>query len=302
VCITFLPESYRVELQNAGRTARQGKRGSAQLILHTSGKETLQTLRAKRDEKEASAIGQARQDVANMLAADRLFVRYCGVQELASQLREMEIKAFDARRDAIHAVVGVANDVLYDVLGLSAGTVNALGNNLTLGAIPRCNLPHNAFARGQQLGDGLSIALGTAGYFIGEGMQGGGQVMMLTMMLTSGGALVPVATTLAEGGAAVKLHGTVVIGKALLEFSGKNKGQWKKQSDKNDKHTNLKAKITAQENLKEAKAALEKYKLENHGKPGFKKKVKQFEKQIKHWKNKADTTGETHGRKGKGNR
>jgi len=80
VCITFLPESYRVELQNAGRTARQGKKGSAQLILCTSSEETLQDLRAQRDQQEAKAIEQAKQDVDQMLSSDRLFVRYCGVE------------------------------------------------------------------------------------------------------------------------------------------------------------------------------------------------------------------------------
>jgi ankyrin repeat protein len=80
VCITFLPPSYRVELQNAGRTARQGKKGTAQLILRTSSEETLQTLRAKRDERENSAIERARRDVENRLTADRLFMRYCGAE------------------------------------------------------------------------------------------------------------------------------------------------------------------------------------------------------------------------------
>ena len=81
VCISFLPDSYRVELQNAGRTARQGKKGSAQLVLRTTGDETLETLRTQRDKDEAKAIEQAEQDVERMIAADRLFMRYCGVEE-----------------------------------------------------------------------------------------------------------------------------------------------------------------------------------------------------------------------------
>ncbi|MCU0318325.1 MAG: hypothetical protein MUC61_03265 [Amoebophilaceae bacterium] len=80
VCITFLPASYRVELQNAGRTARQGKKGSAQLILRTSDGETLPDLRAQRDEKEEKAIERARRDVGRMLASDLLFMRYCGLE------------------------------------------------------------------------------------------------------------------------------------------------------------------------------------------------------------------------------
>jgi preprotein translocase subunit SecA len=33
VCVTSLPGSNRVELQNIGRTARQGKKGTGQLII-----------------------------------------------------------------------------------------------------------------------------------------------------------------------------------------------------------------------------------------------------------------------------
>ena len=81
VCITFLPENSRVELQNAGRTARQGKKGSAQLILlYTAGETTIQELRSQRDQKEVEALGKAKKDVAQMLCSDRLFMRYCGTE------------------------------------------------------------------------------------------------------------------------------------------------------------------------------------------------------------------------------
>ncbi|GBN13937.1 hypothetical protein AVEN_152811-1 [Araneus ventricosus] len=46
VCITFLPESYRVEIQNAGRTARQGRKGSAQLVVHDPSHRSIDALRA----------------------------------------------------------------------------------------------------------------------------------------------------------------------------------------------------------------------------------------------------------------
>lgn len=50
VCLTFLPASYRVELQNVGRTAREGKKGTAQLILHEEDKsKTIEQLRTTRN-------------------------------------------------------------------------------------------------------------------------------------------------------------------------------------------------------------------------------------------------------------
>ncbi len=83
VCITFLPENYRVELQNAGRTARQGKKGTAQLVmLHKEGAATIQALRAQRDQKEAQSFEKARQEIAHMHCSDRLFMRYCGLEAL----------------------------------------------------------------------------------------------------------------------------------------------------------------------------------------------------------------------------
>ena len=51
VCITFLPESCRVELQNAGRTARQGSKGTTQLILHQPEATSIEALRQQRDKQ-----------------------------------------------------------------------------------------------------------------------------------------------------------------------------------------------------------------------------------------------------------
>lgn len=76
VCITFLPQSYRVELQNAGRTARQGKRGSAQLIVEHPTADKLEALRQERSRKEAQATQLAKTDIARTLLQDRLFNRF----------------------------------------------------------------------------------------------------------------------------------------------------------------------------------------------------------------------------------
>lgn len=80
VCITFLPKNYRVELQNAGRTSRKGSRGSTQLILHDEAARSLATLRAQRNEKESAAIDRAKKDVRDILLKDRLFDRFCALE------------------------------------------------------------------------------------------------------------------------------------------------------------------------------------------------------------------------------
>ena len=78
VCLTFLPESYRVELQNVGRTARQGKKGSAQLVLHAT--QPYDQLRQARDDQETQATTRAKKGVAGLLVEDQLFNRFCALE------------------------------------------------------------------------------------------------------------------------------------------------------------------------------------------------------------------------------
>jgi ankyrin repeat protein/preprotein translocase subunit SecA len=80
VCITFLPENYRVELQNAGRTARKGSKGTTQLILHQPEATTIEALRQQRDEKEAKDLQKAIDEVERMTFKDKLFQRFCQVE------------------------------------------------------------------------------------------------------------------------------------------------------------------------------------------------------------------------------
>jgi tetratricopeptide (TPR) repeat protein len=80
VCITFLPESYRVELQNAGRTARQGSKGTTQLILHQPEAVAIAALRQQRDEQEAEDLQKAIDEVKRMTFKDELFQGFCRVE------------------------------------------------------------------------------------------------------------------------------------------------------------------------------------------------------------------------------
>ncbi|XP_062704579.1 uncharacterized protein LOC134286896, partial [Aedes albopictus] len=77
VLVTFLPESFRVEMQNVGRTAREGKRGMAQLITHDVGNLPMESLKKMRQEREAKAITAAINDAKKMLIQDCLFSRFC---------------------------------------------------------------------------------------------------------------------------------------------------------------------------------------------------------------------------------
>ena len=81
VCLTFLPSSYRVELQNAGRTAREGKKGTAQLVLyHPDEAQTIEKLRQKRDEDETKRLEKAKHDVRDILFKDDLFTKFCALE------------------------------------------------------------------------------------------------------------------------------------------------------------------------------------------------------------------------------
>ncbi|KAA0202706.1 hypothetical protein HAZT_HAZT001008, partial [Hyalella azteca] len=81
VAITFLPETKRVELQNAGRTARAGKKGMAQLILHDPAQRTIQALKAARQRQEDQETTQAIAQAQHMIHQDGLFSQFCSLSK-----------------------------------------------------------------------------------------------------------------------------------------------------------------------------------------------------------------------------
>eukprot|EP01132_Coremiostelium_polycephalum_P000012 gene12-17_t len=93
VCIPFLPTNYRVELQNAGRTARQGKKGTAQLVLYSQQPTSITTLRQERDWQEKAAIEAAKNQVAHILFKDGRYrllptISECRKEEQALSLEQ----------------------------------------------------------------------------------------------------------------------------------------------------------------------------------------------------------------------
>ena len=75
----------------------------------------------------------------------------------------------------------------------------------------------------------------------------------------------------------------------------------RKGGGKNSAHANPDARNTARENWEKAKDDLERFKQTQRGTSDFKKKLRKFEKQVKHWWGKANFSGETHSRNAKGN-
>ncbi|XP_062541215.1 uncharacterized protein LOC134209247 [Armigeres subalbatus] len=77
VLVTFLPDSFRVEMQNVGRTAREGKRGMAQLIVLDKNNTSMDVLKRVRGVHEAEATTSAIDDANKMLIQDCLFEQFC---------------------------------------------------------------------------------------------------------------------------------------------------------------------------------------------------------------------------------
>ncbi|EDS42736.1 conserved hypothetical protein [Culex quinquefasciatus] len=80
VIVTFLPESNRVEMQNVGRTAREGKRGMAQLIVLDKNNTPMDTLKTLRSLNETEADEKATDEAKRMLVQDALFQRFCTLE------------------------------------------------------------------------------------------------------------------------------------------------------------------------------------------------------------------------------
>lgn len=91
VIMTYMPLNQRVEDQGFGRTSRQGKKGTGQLILN---KTTLleydytRPIKEQRDEIEAQKLNREREELKIIDKKDELFRKFCALKrKIALQLK-----------------------------------------------------------------------------------------------------------------------------------------------------------------------------------------------------------------------
>jgi TolA-binding protein len=98
---------------------------------------------------------------------------------------------------------------------------------------------------------------------------------------------------------------------SVLQFSGEinntdipvnnEQTNQQKQSGKNEKHSNQKARESAKQKYEQTKDELDKLKRKPNKTKQDKIDLQKLEKQVKHWKEKLDFTGENHSQTYKGN-
>ncbi len=77
VCVIFIPNNKRIEIQNVGRTARKGNRGTAQLIIYDPYGRDIKTMKEERDENEKRRIENSYEHIQNIVNKDKLFSKFC---------------------------------------------------------------------------------------------------------------------------------------------------------------------------------------------------------------------------------
>ncbi|MDH6251244.1 RHS repeat-associated protein [Chryseobacterium sp. H1D6B] len=117
----------------------------------------------------------------------------------------------------------------------------------------------------------------------------------------------PSYTTIADPGAGYRNLKTEDTAEDDTDVNGQNVPQDstsvnRKGGGKNGQHANLKAKQSAGEKYEEAKSKLDSISRKPNKTKEDNKLKTQLEKQVKHWKAKAQETGENHSRNAKGNR
>ncbi|MCP3659143.1 MAG: hypothetical protein GY830_02025, partial [Bacteroidetes bacterium] len=76
VCLTFLPNNKRIEKQNAGRTAREGNKGTFQYIIYDPWGRDLNELKKNRDTNENLDIENSYSIMKSNHKEDKLFLKF----------------------------------------------------------------------------------------------------------------------------------------------------------------------------------------------------------------------------------
>lgn len=82
VCLTFLPQNTRVEMQNLGRTSRSGQPGSSQLILFDKSADVLEDLKKARHEENEGKLKALRSEIAKTKFKSDIFFKFCFIRKV----------------------------------------------------------------------------------------------------------------------------------------------------------------------------------------------------------------------------